>query len=61
MADGVTFEAFEREFGVGPEALYGPVFEELSAMGLVEMDAMRVHLTRRGMLLSNQVFSRFLP
>jgi oxygen-independent coproporphyrinogen-3 oxidase len=61
MADGVQFERFEREFGVAPQLLYGHVFEELAAMGLVEVDSARAHLTRRGMLLSNRVFSRFLP
>jgi oxygen-independent coproporphyrinogen-3 oxidase len=61
MADGVQFERFEREFGVAPQHQYGRVFEELAAMGLVEMDSAGARLTRCGMLLSNRVFSRFLP
>jgi len=61
LADGVEFSAFEREFGVSPTVVYGQVFEELAAMGLVEVDNTGARLTRRGMLLSNQVFSRFLP
>jgi oxygen-independent coproporphyrinogen-3 oxidase len=61
MADGVAFDSFEREFGVSPKELYGPLFAELSAQGLLEADGERVRLTRRGMLLSNRVFSRFLP
>ncbi len=61
MADGVGFDRFEREFGVAPEALYGRVFEELAAMGLLERDETAVRLTLRGWLLSNRVLGRFLP
>ena len=61
MADGVVFGEFEREFGVVVEELYGPAVQELSSQGLLEVDGERICLTRRGMLLSNRVFSRFLP
>lgn len=61
LAEGVSFDTFEREFGVSPKTVYGREFDDLSAIGLVEMDDMGVHLTRRGRLLSNQVFGRFLP
>lgn len=60
MADGVEFGAFEREFEVAFEGVYGKVLEELVPMGLLIVDEGRVRLTRRGMLLSNQVFARFL-
>jgi oxygen-independent coproporphyrinogen-3 oxidase len=61
LADGVVFDEFEREFGVSPEEFYGRVFKELSSQGLLEVDGRSVHLTRRGWLLSNRVFSHFLP
>ncbi|HEY4744350.1 MAG TPA: radical SAM family heme chaperone HemW [Desulfuromonadaceae bacterium] len=61
MADGVALDLFEREFGVSPKELYGTLFRELSLQGLLKTDGEKVCLTRRGMLLSNRVFSRFLP
>jgi oxygen-independent coproporphyrinogen III oxidase len=60
MADGVEFSVFEREFEVSFESIYGKVLGELIPTGLLNVDAGRVSLTRRGMLLSNQVFARFL-
>lgn len=61
LAEGVEFDAFEREFGVAPAQLYGPLFRELVSMGLLETDDGRARLTLRGWLLSNQVLARFLP
>jgi hypothetical protein len=34
---------------------------ELEAQGLIDVDAVRVRLTARGLFLGNQVFARFLP
>lgn len=61
LAEGVEFDAFEREFGVAPAVLYGPLFGELASMGLLDSDGRKARLTLRGWLLSNQVLSRFLP
>lgn len=61
MADGIQTTAFEREFGCPLNAVYGKLIEELVQTGLVVTDLDSVRLTRRGLLLSNQVFSRFLP
>ncbi len=61
MADGVDFRSFEQEFGISPEELYARIFDELVPAGFLERGSSSIRLTRQGMLLSNQVFARFLP
>jgi len=60
MADGVDFVEFRRTFGAGIEQVFGKELEELSCQGLLLGNGKTVRLTLQGMLLSNQVFSRFL-
>jgi oxygen-independent coproporphyrinogen-3 oxidase len=61
MSDGVAFENFEREFGIKLENAYRNKLDELQSQDLLTIDTTAVRLTRRGMLLSNQVFQQFLP
>lgn len=61
LADGVSLPAFEREFGRSLESVYGSTTADLIRFGLLSQKEGLLTLTRRGMLLSNQVFSRFLP
>ncbi len=60
LADGVSRYAFEREFGRDLESVYGSVTADLVRLGLLVSNDSMFSLTRRGMLLSNQVFARFL-
>jgi oxygen-independent coproporphyrinogen III oxidase len=60
MTDGVAFADFAREFGVEMGDQFPHQLERLAKLGLLTMDKDRVCLTRRGMLLSNQVFAQFL-
>lgn len=60
LAEGISCHDFEQEFGVSLQTVYGPVMPELARCGLVVQNEQTVALTHRGMLLSNQVFSRFL-
>ena len=60
MAGGVELSRFEREFDVSFENYYGKVMSKLEPSGLLEVVADRLFLTRRGMLLSNQVFACFI-
>jgi oxygen-independent coproporphyrinogen-3 oxidase len=60
LADGVRPSAFEHEFGCSLESVYGPVVAGLEQLGLVVLNGDALFVTHRGMLLSNQVFSRFL-
>ena len=60
MADGVFSSDFEREFGIPLRERYGEEMEKLARLELLTVDMAGARLTGRGMLLSNQVFSRFL-
>ncbi len=60
LADGVSLIEFEQEFGSACRDIYGRIIDELVELGLMQCDKMYLRLTRRGRLLSNQVFTRFL-
>jgi len=61
LAEGVSMQAFEFEFGRSLESVYGTTAADLIRFGLLVQNGSVLALTRRGMLLSNQVFSRLLP
>jgi len=61
VEEGMEKARFWARFGRSIESVYGPVLAELEALGLVQVNARRVRLTRRGLLLSNEVFQRLLP
>lgn len=58
---GVPFAHFERLHGADLRTVFAQELSELSANGLITLDAERVRLTHRGLFLGNQVFARFLP
>ena len=60
LLDGLSMADFQVRFGRGPLELYGPQIEELQQEGLLERSDGLLRLTRRGCLLANQVFMRFL-
>ena len=60
LRDGVSTEEFAARFGEPPSSLYGDAVSELSALGLLEESRRSLRLTRRGRILSNEVFSRLL-
>lgn len=60
LADGISRSAFEREFGRSLEDAFGSVTADLVMLDLLVQNGDLLALTRRGMLLSNQVFNRFL-
>jgi oxygen-independent coproporphyrinogen-3 oxidase len=60
LAEGVSLSAFEHEFGRSLESVYGSVTTDLVRLGLLMKSGCVLTLTRRGMLLSNQVFARFI-
>jgi len=57
---GVPHTDFHERFGVAMDAIFGPVIDELSDAGLLEADEDGIRLTRRGRLLGNEVFERFV-
>ena len=60
LLDGLSIEDFKRRFAQDPMQLYGPQIQDLQEQGLVERFDCVLRLTRRGCLLANQVFMRFL-
>ena len=60
LAEGVADGRFEAICGTDLQALYGPVIDRFSELGLVSWHAQRLRLTMKGRLLGNQVFEVFL-
>jgi oxygen-independent coproporphyrinogen-3 oxidase len=60
LADGIDFRVFEKEFVRSFLDVYGTVTKGLIQAELLIQEQDSIRLTRRGMLLSNQVFNRFL-
>jgi len=61
LNEGVAFEKFTKRFGEDLRERFEKEIREITEMGLIEVDDVRVRLTRRGRILSNEVFWRFLP
>jgi oxygen-independent coproporphyrinogen-3 oxidase len=60
MMEGLDLEQFREEFGVTLQEVYPAEFQGLLADGLLELQNGRLRLTRRGLILANQVFIRFV-
>jgi oxygen-independent coproporphyrinogen-3 oxidase len=58
--EGISSTEFESRFGARLDDVYGKDVEELIRLGLLEWQAERLRLTRRGRLLGNQVFMHFV-
>ncbi|MDO8614789.1 MAG: radical SAM family heme chaperone HemW [Dehalococcoidia bacterium] len=69
LNEGLSVDAFARRFGRSPDDVYGAVFAEMTALGLLERagghpdgcSGERIRLTDRGRYLANEVFVRLLP
>ena len=57
---GASNADFKSRFGVGLKDVYGTEVKELIGLGLLEENSDAIRLTRRGRLLGNQVFLRFV-
>lgn len=60
MTKGVHRPSFAKKYGSDPMELLRPHIAELVELGLIRFSADRVRLTKKGMLLSNEVFLRIL-
>jgi oxygen-independent coproporphyrinogen-3 oxidase len=58
--EGVSTDTFQERFGRELKTVFGAEIEDLIRLGLLERQAERLRLTRRGRLLGNQVFMRFV-
>ena len=60
LSDGVDLLAFKDEFGTPLESVYGSATADLVRLGLLIQNENVLTLSLRGMLLSNQIFARFM-
>jgi oxygen-independent coproporphyrinogen-3 oxidase len=60
LGEGVTWARFQERFGKDAREIFREPLALLAEWKMLEMDAERVRLTERGMLLSNQILWRFL-
>ena len=58
--EGIDFRRFGERFGIDPRRQWGPVLAELRETGLLAQSEERLTLTDAGLLVSNEVASRFL-
>ena len=61
LGDGINVDYLQNRFNVDVLAHYHRQVEEMAGAGLLEHADRNIRLTRRGRLLSNEVFWRFLP
>lgn len=60
LADGVDVARFAAQYGVSPLKRYRRELARMQKLGLLEVTDSRIRLTRRGMLLGNEVFAEFI-
>jgi oxygen-independent coproporphyrinogen-3 oxidase len=60
MLEGVDGEDFRHEFGVTLEEAYPAALPRLLTDALLEWWEGRLRLTRRGLIMANQVFVEFI-
>jgi oxygen-independent coproporphyrinogen-3 oxidase len=60
MFDGVDLEQFREEFGAGFEEIYSEPCSALFEGGMLEIRGGRLRIPERTMLVSNQIFEKFL-
>jgi oxygen-independent coproporphyrinogen-3 oxidase len=61
VQEGVRLADFRQRFGRELMDVYGREIKEAEQAGLLEVNGERVRLTKRGRLLGNEAFQRFLP
>lgn len=60
MTEGVNSRKFEEQYGQTLEEIYGEVIDRNSRDGLLEWDGEYLHLTERGLDVSNYIMSQFI-
>lgn len=61
LRSGVSARAFEERHNTALHDVYGSEITSLESLGLLQWEGERLKLTRRGLLLANDVAERFLP
>jgi oxygen-independent coproporphyrinogen III oxidase len=60
LCRGIHWGSLREQFGAGAVSQYDETVSEMEREGLLERENGMVRLTRRGMLLSNEVFQKFV-
>ena len=60
MLQGVHVETFARRYSVTPKEVFFEEIADLAERGLIEEADGAIRLTRRGLLLANDVFAEFV-
>lgn len=60
LREGVSIAEFEHRFNADPLDVWACEIESLLALRLIKHDSGRLRLTRRGRLLGNEVFQKFV-
>jgi oxygen-independent coproporphyrinogen-3 oxidase len=58
---GVQRQDFVERYGLTIEEAFAGVVQDLASHGLLEVDPVRIRLSRRGMDMANRVLAEFLP
>jgi oxygen-independent coproporphyrinogen-3 oxidase len=61
LSEGIGLDDIKHRFGIDLFRHYEQQVGETASLGLLEYSGQRIRLTRRGRLLGNEVFWRFLP
>lgn len=60
LLEGVSFERFRARHGAEMLEVFAEPIRKYEGLGLLEVDAAGVRLTRKGLFLANEVFAAFL-
>jgi oxygen-independent coproporphyrinogen-3 oxidase len=60
LESGIEFDEFSRRFGYDLRERYSAELDDLREKGLIALDDVRLRLTGRGKLFSNEVFQTFV-
>jgi oxygen-independent coproporphyrinogen-3 oxidase len=61
LCNGININALNARFGINFTDCYHKPLEEMTGLGLLEVQEGNLRLTAKGRLLGNEVFQRFLP
>ena len=61
LNDGIDLDAFHARYGRTIDDVHGGLFREFEGYGVLERTPTHIRLTRRGRMLSNELFQRLLP
>lgn len=61
LCNGISINGLNSRFGINFTDCYHKPLEEMTEMGLLEVEDGNLKLTAKGRLLGNEVFQRFLP